>query len=57
VPIGEINCVRKHLSAIKGGRLGARVRGRSVTYVLSDVSTGALADVASGPTLADPTTC
>jgi len=56
VPIGDINCVRKHLSAIKGGRLGARVRGRSVTYVLSDVSTGALADVASGPTLADPTT-
>jgi len=56
VPIGEINCVRKHLSAIKGGRLGARVRGRCVTYVLSDVSSGALADVASGPTLADPTT-
>jgi len=56
IPIGEINCVRKHLSAIKGGRLGARVRGRCVTYVLSDVSSGALADVASGPTLADPTT-
>src|ERR1051325_11316532 len=55
VPIGEINCVRKHLSAIKGGRLGARVRGRCVTLVLSDVSGGALADVASGPTLADPT--
>ena len=54
--IGEINCVRKHLSAIKGGRLGARVRGRSVTLVYSDVSSGALADVASGPTLADTTT-
>jgi len=56
IPIGEINCVRKHLSAIKGGRLAARVRGRSVTLILSDVSDGALADVASGPTLADPTT-
>jgi glycerate 2-kinase len=54
--IGEMNCVRKHLSAIKGGRLGARVRGASTTLVYSDVSRGALADVASGPTLADPTT-
>jgi glycerate 2-kinase len=53
--IGDINCVRKHLSAIKGGRLAARVK-RSVTLVYSDVSTGALADVASGPTLADRTT-
>jgi hydroxypyruvate reductase len=53
LPIGEINCVRKHLSAIKGGRLA---RGRSVTLVYSDVSRGALADVASGPTLPDPTT-
>ena len=55
-PIGEINCVRKHLSAIKGGRLGSRVRGHSVTLIYSDVSSGALADVASGPTLPDPTT-
>jgi hydroxypyruvate reductase len=54
--IGEINAVRKHLSAIKGGRLAARVRGRSITLVYSDVGQGALADVASGPTLADPTT-
>jgi hydroxypyruvate reductase len=54
--IGEINCVRKHLSAIKGGRLAERVRGTSVTLVYSDVSPGALADVASGPTLPDPTT-
>lgn len=53
--IGDINCVRKHLSAIKGGRLAARVK-RSVTLVHSDVSTGALADVASGPTLANTTT-
>ena len=53
--IGDINCVRKHLSAIKGGRLAARGK-RSVTLVYSDVSTGALADVASGPTLPDATT-
>ncbi len=56
VPIGEINCVRKHLSAIKGGRLAARVSGKSLTLVYSDVSSGALGDVASGPTLPDPTT-
>lgn len=55
LPIGDMNCVRKHLSAIKGGRLAARVK-RSVTLVYSDVSTGALADVASGPTLPDSTT-
>jgi len=53
--IGDINRVRKHLSAIKGGRLAARVR-RSVTLVYSDVATGALADVASGPALPDTTT-
>jgi glycerate 2-kinase len=53
--IGDMNCVRKHLSAIKGGRLAARVK-RSVTLVYSDVSTGAFADVASGPTLPDTTT-
>src|SRR5258708_18321101 len=56
LPIGAINCVRKHVSAIKGGRLGARVRGRSVTLIYSDVSDNALADVASGPTLPDETT-
>jgi glycerate 2-kinase len=50
-PIAEINAVRRALSAIKGGRLAARVRGRAVTLVYSDVSTGALADVASGPSL------
>ncbi|HSP33321.1 MAG TPA: DUF4147 domain-containing protein [Thermoanaerobaculia bacterium] len=55
-PIGGINAVRKHLSAIKGGRLGARVRGTSMTLVYSDVASGAIADVASGPTVADPTT-
>jgi hydroxypyruvate reductase len=55
LPIAQINCVRKHLSAIKGGRLAATLR-RSVTLVFSDVSTGALADVASGPTLPDTST-
>jgi glycerate-2-kinase len=50
-PIGEINAVRRSISAIKGGKLAARVRGRKVTLVYSDVSTGALHDVASGPTI------
>lgn len=49
--IGEINAERRRMSAIKGGKLAARVRGRAVTLVYSDVSTGELADVASGPTL------
>lgn len=49
--IGDINAERRRTSAIKGGKLAARVRGRAVTLVYSDVATGALADVASGPTL------
>jgi hydroxypyruvate reductase len=53
MPIGEINRVRRTLSAIKGGRLGGRVRGRCVTFVYSDVSKGRLEDVASGPSLID----
>jgi glycerate 2-kinase len=51
LPIAKINHERRKLSAIKGGRLRERVRGRCVTLVYSDVSTGALADVASGPTI------
>jgi glycerate 2-kinase len=51
LPIHEMNAVRMERSAIKGGRLGRRVRGRCVTLVYSDVSTGRLEDVASGPTL------
>lgn len=51
LPIAAINAARRRLSAIKGGRLARRVRGRCVTLVYSDVSTGRLADVASGPTL------
>jgi glycerate 2-kinase len=56
LPIGDINTVRKHLSALKGGRLAARVHGRSITLVYSDVSAGAISDVASGPTVADRST-
>ena len=49
--IAEINARRKAMSAIKGGKLARRVRGRSVTLVYSDVSRGRLEDVASGPTI------
>lgn len=49
--IAEINARRKAMSAIKGGKLAWRVRGRCVTLVYSDVSRGQLADVASGPTI------
>lgn len=48
-PIGEINAERRKYSAIKGGRLGERVRGRCLALIYSDVSTGHLEDVASGP--------
>lgn len=55
--IGEINCVRKHLSRLKGGGL-ARVAApaRVATIVLSDVVGDALDVIASGPTVPDPTT-
>ena len=56
-PISEMNCVRKHLSAIKGGRLAAAAYpARVVTLVISDVPGDDLAAVASGPTVADSTT-
>lgn len=56
-PISEMNCVRKHLSAIKGGRLAAAAfPARVVSLVISDVPGDDLAAVASGPTIADPTT-
>lgn len=54
LPIAAINAERRRHSAIKGGKLRERVRGRCVTLVYSDVSTGALADVASGPTITSP---
>ena len=56
-PISEMNCVRKHLSAIKGGRLAAAAHpARVVSLVISDVPGDDLAAVGSGPTVADPTT-
>lgn len=52
--IGEMNCVRRHLSAIKGGRLGAACGAAYVrTLVLSDVPGDDPSTVASGPTVAD----
>jgi len=55
--IAEMNCVRKHLSAIKGGRLAAACTPAPVvTLVISDVPDDDPATVGSGPTIADPTT-
>ncbi len=56
--ISEMNCVRKHLSAIKGGRLGlACAPARVVTLLISDVPGDEPGIIASGPTLPDDTTC
>ena len=56
--IDEMNCVRKHLSAIKGGRLAARCApARVVTLLISDVPGDAPEVIASGPTVPDSTTC
>jgi glycerate 2-kinase len=56
-PIGEINAIRKHLSATKGGRLAAvAARAMKLTYGVSDVPDGQETALASGPTLPDPTT-
>ncbi len=56
--IAEINCVRKHLSAIKGGRLAAACApARVVTLLISDVPGDDPTVIASGPTVPDPTTC
>ena len=54
--IGEMNTVRRHLSAIKGGRLAAAAApARVVTLAISDVPGDDPAVIASGPTVADPT--
>ena len=54
--ITEMNCVRKHLSAIKGGRLAAAAYpARVVTLCISDVPGDDPAVIASGPTVPDPT--
>ncbi len=56
--ISEMNCVRRHLSAIKGGRLAAACHpARVITLLLSDVPGDDPVDIASGPTVADPTRC
>jgi glycerate 2-kinase len=55
--IGEINCVRKHLSAIKGGRLAVAAGAAQVTtWIISDVPGDDPSFVSSGPTVADATT-
>ena len=56
--ISEMNTVRRHLSAIKGGRLAAACHpAQVVTLTISDVPGDNPMDIASGPTVADPTTC
>ena len=56
--IGEMNCVRRHLSAIKGGRLAAACHpAQVITLAISDVPGDKLGDIASGPTVGDATTC
>jgi glycerate 2-kinase len=58
LPISEMNAVRKHLSGIKGGQLGAAA-GRSITFAISDVHAPVEDDpavIGSGPTVGDPTT-
>ena len=55
--IRELNCVRKHLSRLKGGRLAAAAHPAPVvTFVISDIPGDDVAAIASGPTIADPTT-
>jgi hydroxypyruvate reductase len=56
--ISEMNCVRRHLSAIKGGRLAAAgAPAQVVTLLMSDVPGDDPVNIASGPTVADPTSC
>jgi glycerate-2-kinase len=55
--IHEINCIRKHISRIKGGQLARKIHpARCVTLALSDVIGDDLSVIASGPTSPDPTT-
>lgn len=56
--IGEMNCVRRHLSAIKGGRLAVACHpAKVITLAISDVPGDRPGDIASGPTVGDATTC
>ena len=54
--IREINTVRKHLSFLKGGRLAESTEATVITLILSDVLGDDISAIASGPTVADPTT-
>ena len=54
--IDELNAVRKHLSAIKGGRLALESRARVLTLAISDVVGDYLSVIGSGPTVGDPST-
>ena len=54
--ITELNTVRKHVSAIKGGQLAGACRGSVVTLAISDVVGDDLSVIGSGPTVADPST-
>lgn len=56
--IGEMNCVRRHLSAVKGGRLARLCHpAKLVTLLISDVPGDVPGDIASGPTVGDATSC
>ena len=56
-PIDAINTVRKHISAVKGGRLAAAAQNATkLTLAVSDVPVGKESALASGPTVPDPTT-
>jgi hydroxypyruvate reductase len=56
-PIGAVNCARKHVSLVKGGRLAAALYpATSINLILSDVVGDDLSAIASGPTVPDPST-
>lgn len=56
--ITEMNCLRRHLSLVKGGRLAAACHpARVLSLLISDVPGDRPVDIGSGPTVADPTTC
>ncbi|MCA9471550.1 MAG: glycerate kinase [Nitrospirales bacterium] len=54
--IQEMNVVRKHLSAVKGGQLAASTSSTVISLILSDVAGDDIATIGSGPTAPDPTT-
>lgn len=54
--ITEMNCIRKHLSAIKGGKLAAAANAPLLTLAISDIPGDDPASIGSGPTIGDPTT-